>query len=115
MTKEITKKTDESKSLANIKPSEIETIIVNLAKENKSPAQIGVILRDQYGVPKARLVLNKKMKKILEESNINYKSDKTIIEENVENLKKHMEKNKHDNTAKKAITKKLWRIQKLSR
>jgi small subunit ribosomal protein S15 len=33
---------------------EVEKLIVKLAKEGKSASQIGVILRDQYGVPDIR-------------------------------------------------------------
>ena len=32
-------------------PAEIEKLIVKLAKEDKADAEIGIILRDQYGIP----------------------------------------------------------------
>ena len=33
------------------KSKELELLIVKLAKEGKTPSQIGVILRDTYGIP----------------------------------------------------------------
>ena len=34
--------------------SEIENLIVKLAKEGKTNAEIGIVLRDQYGIPDVR-------------------------------------------------------------
>jgi small subunit ribosomal protein S15 len=36
--------------------AEISRLIIKLAKEGKSPAQIGMILRDQYGIPSVRSI-----------------------------------------------------------
>ncbi|MEM2455020.1 MAG: 30S ribosomal protein S15, partial [Candidatus Bathyarchaeia archaeon] len=32
-------------------PEEVVALVVKLAKEGNSPSKIGVILRDQYGIP----------------------------------------------------------------
>jgi small subunit ribosomal protein S15 len=38
-----------------LKPDEVEEIIVKLAKKGQSSSQIGLTLRDQYGVPSIRI------------------------------------------------------------
>lgn len=95
-----------------MKADELEKIVVDLAKEGKSPAEIGLILRDKHGVPKAKL-LGKKISAILEEKGVAYSSDKQMVEKNVEKLKGHLKKNKHDYSASRALTKKLWAIQRM--
>jgi small subunit ribosomal protein S15 len=101
-------------SWVKMKPAELEKIVVELAKEGKTPAQIGLTLRDKHGVPKAKLI-GKKIKDILEENKIDYKTDEKIIEGQIEPLKTHIAKNKHDYTASRALTKKLWAVYRLKK
>ncbi|RLG76081.1 MAG: 30S ribosomal protein S15, partial [Thermoprotei archaeon] len=51
-------------------PEEIEMIIVELAKKGYTPSMIGIILRDQYGIPLTRPVLAVKLQKVLEKYGI---------------------------------------------
>ncbi len=51
-------------------PREVEDRIVNMAKEGKSQAMIGITLRDSYGVPDIRAATGKKLGKILEEHGV---------------------------------------------
>jgi small subunit ribosomal protein S15 len=95
-----------------MKPQELEKLIIELHKEGNSPAKIGLILRDKHGVPKAKLI-GKKITKILDEQSLQYPKEKEIFTKQIENLKIHIEKNKHDNSAKKSLTKKLWIVKKL--
>lgn len=86
-----------------IKPAEIEKIVVDLARQGIAPEKIGLILRDQHGVPKAKL-LGIKIGKILAKNKIETNSETKNISNKIENLKKHSEKNKHDYTAmRKAV------------
>lgn len=64
-------------------PEEVEAIVVELAKRGYPPSMIGVILRDQYGVPLARTVTSQKIRKILEKHDI-----KLVIPEDLYNLVK---------------------------
>lgn len=109
MIKEITaKKTKLSKpSWIKIKPEEMEKIVLDLVKQGETPAKIGLILRDKYGIPKAKL-LGKGINEIIAEKKVQYKTKKDIIQERIEKLKKHIEKNKYDHGAKRSLTKKLW-------
>lgn len=86
-----------------ISAKEIEKIILDLARQGTTPEKIGLILRDQHGVPKAKL-LGVKIGKILSKNNIDSNSESKNISDKIENLKKHSEKNKHDYTAiRKAV------------
>jgi len=86
-----------------IKPAEVEKLIVDLAKQGTPPEKIGLILRDQHGVPKSKL-LGLKMSKVLEKNKLDSNSEKKNILKKIERLKKHSEKNKHDYTAiRKAV------------
>jgi small subunit ribosomal protein S15 len=86
-----------------IKPAEIEKIIVDLARQGTPPEKIGLILRDQHGVPKAKL-LGVKIGKVLAKNKLGIDSEKKNLTNKVENLKKHSLTNKHDYTAmRKAV------------
>jgi len=106
--------TEEKTSLTKLKPEEIESTIVELAKEGNTPAKIGLILRDKYGIPKAKL-LGKKISTIVKQNGITPKDDITLINEKIEKLKKHSKVHKHDHTASRAITKHLWAIHGLQK
>ncbi len=95
-----------------IKPQELQKIIIDLHKENNSPAKIGLILRDKHGIPKTKLVLNKKISKILSENNYEIKKEKEAVAKKIEILEKHISKNKHDYTSKRSLAKKTWILKK---
>ena len=107
-------KTEEKSSWIKTKPTEVEKLVIQLAKEGNSPAKIGLILRDNHSVPKAKLI-SKKITKILKTAKVNYKTEKEGVSEKIENLKKHLEKNKYDQSAKRSLTKKLWFLYSLNK
>lgn len=108
-------KKSEKPTWVKMKVDELEKIVVELAKEGKSPAEIGLILRDKHGVPKARLI-GKRIKDILDEKGLTYNSDRQMIEKKVGKLKEHLAKrNKHDYSASRALTKKLWALQRIEK
>lgn len=47
-------------------PREVEAKVVELAREGKQPAQIGLILRDSYGIPSVQEITGKKVAAIME-------------------------------------------------
>lgn len=49
---------------------EIENKVLTLAKEGRTPSMIGLIMRDQYGVPSVRLTTGKKMTRFLTDKGI---------------------------------------------
>lgn len=108
----MTQKATEKISLSKINPEELEKKIVELAKKENSPAKIGLILRDQEGIPKTKPIAKKKIAQILKENNLSHKTEKDFIQERIEKLKKHIEKNKDDHTAKRQLTKLLWALKR---
>ncbi len=77
-------------------PQEIEKLVVKLAKEGKTDAQIGLVLRDQYGVPDVR-ALGMRISKISEKEVKKEVPDDiyNLIEKAVE-LHNHLNANSHD-------------------
>jgi len=96
-------------SWVKMKPAELEGIVLDLAKNGESPAKIGLILRDKHGIPKAKL-LGKRVVQILKENGIEYEKDKDVVDKKVSTLKLHIGKNRHDYSASRALTKRLWDI-----
>ena len=91
------------------KPAELQKLVLEMHKKGLTPAQIGLELRDKHGIPKAK-VLGKRITEIIEESGSETDNDATLIEKKVDTLKGHLEKNKHDYSAQRSLTKKLWAI-----
>jgi len=51
----------EKPSWIEMDAEELEQLVVQLWKQEKSSSEIGMILRDQYGIPDAKLVTGKKI------------------------------------------------------
>ncbi len=92
---------------------DIEALVLKLAKQ-LTPEKIGLALRDSYGIPTTKLS-GKKISSILKENNL-YK-DATLInlEKKQKAIKAHLEKNKQDKTARRALTIITARIAKLKK
>lgn len=87
------------------KEKEIELLITKLVKEGKSSSQIGMILRDTYGIPNVKLIAKKSITEILKE-----KKELSEIPEDLLALikrgiaiNKHLEGNKKDETARRGL------------
>lgn len=77
-------------------PVEIEKLIVKFAKEGKTNSQIGLILRDQYGVPDVRS-LGMRISKITEkEVRKEVPDDMYNLIRKAVQLHRHLINNKHD-------------------
>lgn len=79
-------------------PEEIESLVVKYAKEGVPPSRIGVILRDQHGVPLIKPITGKTVLQILEENNLkpSIPEDLSNLLEKIRRMKLHLEKNKSD-------------------
>jgi small subunit ribosomal protein S15 len=51
-----------------LKPREVESRILELAKQGHSTSMIGMILRDQYAVPNIKLATGKKLSRIIRDN-----------------------------------------------
>lgn len=101
------KKKTEKASWIKMKPAEIEKITKELAEKGNTPAKIGLILRDKYGIPKTK-IFGKKITRILKETKIKYITEKEIADKKIEKLRIHKAKHKYDHTASRSLAKKLW-------
>jgi len=81
-----------------MKEPELKKIIVELSA-TYAPSQIGIILRDQYGVPTTK-VFGKKLKAYLKELGINRNEDLENAEKKVDKMKEHLKNNITDRSAK---------------
>ena len=80
---------------------EVELLVAKVAKEGKTTSQIGIVLRDSYGVPDIRKATGKKVTAIMKEKNIQPQIPEdlmALIKKNVK-IMKHREERKHDNSA----------------
>ena len=84
---------------------EIKEIIIKLYKEGKSMSVIGVILRDQYGVPSVKVVVGKSIKQILADEGLlgKWPEDLMNLMRKAVRLRKHLEENKMDKHNKRAL------------
>lgn len=70
-------------------PEEIKRLVINLAREGKTKSEIGVILRDRYGIPSVKLAVGKSVKAILKEA-----GEKALEAEDLDQLIKKAERMK---------------------
>lgn len=84
---------------------EVEMLIAKLAKDEYSSSEIGTILRDSYGIPDVKQITGKKIQKILKSKNLlkELPEDLKDLIKRAIMIRKHMELNKHDFTAKRGL------------
>lgn len=87
------------------KPFEVEKLVVKLAKEGKTSAQIGIILRDSYGIPSVNAVTGKKIYEIMSENKVakDLPEDLRNLIKKVIETEKHILQNKKDTSAGRGI------------
>jgi len=87
------------------KPEEVEALIIKLGKEGHSASGIGVILRDQHGIPLARAVIGKSVSQVLKEANLSpaLPEDLERLLMKATHLRVHLEKNRGDLYNKRAL------------
>ena len=92
-------------SWVSYKPKEVEALIVKLAKQEKQATEIGLILRDSYGIPNVKALLGKKVCEVLKDKKLATKIPEdlsSLIKRDIE-LMKHLEANHKDMTAKRGL------------
>jgi small subunit ribosomal protein S15 len=83
------------------KPKEVELLIGKMANEDKTPSQIGLYLRDTYGIPDVKTLTGKSITKILKEKKLTPEvpEDLRSLIRKAALIRKHMEDNKQDKPA----------------
>ncbi len=81
-----------------LRENEIEETVLKLQGDGFSKAQIGIKLRDQYGIPSVKLATGRSIQDILEENDIKPRlpEDLSNLIRRAVNLSEHMERNKKD-------------------
>ncbi len=97
------KKTSPSWTLYDAKKAEL--LIAKLAKDGKSTSQIGILLRDIYGIPSVLALCGKSISAILREKKLltEVPEDLTTLFKKYSAIGKHLESNKHDETAARGL------------
>lgn len=109
-----------SKDWVAYEPNEVKEFIVALAKEGKSPSMIGLVLRDQYGIPSVKAILGAKVGSVLAENKLQTElpEDLQNLVTNSQTLRKHLNENKrdlHNRRALHLIESKILRLTKYYR
>ena len=102
-------------SWVNYQPKEVEQIIVKLAKQENSASAIGMVLRDSYGIPDARVLLGKRITDVMKEKKVSKKLPEDLIALIKRHIlvMKHVEGNKEDLVAWRGIQLTESRIHRL--
>ncbi len=87
------------------KPKEIELLIGKLAKEGKTTSEIGIILRDSYGIPSIKLLTGKRLQQILTDKKqlSGLPEDLMALMKRSVIIRKHIENFKQDMTALRGL------------
>ncbi|MFX1562488.1 MAG: 30S ribosomal protein S15 [Promethearchaeota archaeon] len=99
---------------------EVEELVVKLAKEGHQPSMIGLILRDQYGVPLVKAITGKTITQILNEQEQALKVPEDLFHliKRAINLRRHLEasnKDLHSKYGLRLIESKVRRLVKYYR
>lgn len=92
-------------SWAPYKGKEVEKLVIKYAKAGKSGSQIGMILRDSYGINSVKALTEKTVTDVLNENHLQKKLPEDMISliKKMISIKQHMEKNKQDKTALRGL------------
>ncbi|RJS76139.1 30S ribosomal protein S15 [Candidatus Bathyarchaeota archaeon] len=95
---------------------EVESLIVKLAREGNPPSKIGVILRDQYGIPLAKAIVGKGIVEVLKENNLAppIPEDLDALLRKAARLRAHLERNRADRYNRRAVQTVESKIRSLS-
>jgi small subunit ribosomal protein S15 len=84
---------------------EVEELILKLNKEGNTPSKIGLLLRDQYGIPDVRPIMGMKLTQVLEKNGAGLKLPEdlqSLINSSVA-LMTHLQKHTKDNHNKRGL------------
>jgi len=98
-------------------PDEVKALIINLAREGKSPSEIGNILRDEHSVPLVKPIVGYGVLRVLQEAGLapRFPEDLYNLMVQATRLRRHMERNPKDFSNKRALQMTEARIYRLTR
>ena len=100
-----TKLAKRTPSWSAYKGKDVEKLVIKYAKAGKDPSEIGMILRDTYGIHSVQILTGKSITAITEENKLSKKLPEDLINliKKMIAINQHLEKNKHDQTAKRGL------------
>lgn len=100
-----------------LKAKETELLVTKLAKEGASASKIGLLLRDQYGVPDVKLVTGKTIGNILAEKKLagEIPEDLMALIRKAVLIRKHLEENHKDQPGRRGLILTESKIMRLSK
>jgi small subunit ribosomal protein S15 len=84
---------------------EVSLLIEKLAKEEKTSSEIGIALRDTYGIPDVKLITKKSITTMLKEKKLYPKlpEDMIALVKRIIIIAEHVEKNKYDQPSNRGL------------
>ena len=104
-------------SWVQISAGDLTEQIIKMAKRGSTPSQIGVVLRDQYGIPQVKGVTGSKILRILKIKGVapQIPEDLYHLIKKAVNIRKHIEKFRADRAGKFRLILVESRIHRLAR
>lgn len=98
-------------------PEEVKALVISLAREGKSPSEIGNILRDEHGIPLVKPIVGMGILGILREAQMAPKlpEDLQNLIAMAANLRRHLERHPKDYSNKRGLQLAEAKIYKLAR
>jgi small subunit ribosomal protein S15 len=108
---------DSAPAWVSMLPRQVEAKVVELGREGRQPAVIGLILRDSYGIPSVQEVTGKKVVQILREAGIESKLPQdlfNLVQRSIE-LQEHLRANPRDQHNRRGLELMESRIRSLAK
>ncbi|HIH11951.1 TPA: 30S ribosomal protein S15 [Candidatus Woesearchaeota archaeon] len=90
---------------APFKEKEVEKLVLKYVKAGKEPSEIGIILRDSYGINSVKALTGKNVTTILAENKLlpELPEDLLNLIRKMVSIKQHLEKNHHDQSGHRGL------------
>jgi small subunit ribosomal protein S15 len=95
----------EKKAWVKYSAKEVEALVVKVGKQEKTASEIGLVLRDSYGIPDVKAITKKKITQILKENKLGSELPEdllNLIKRHID-ITTHRTSNKQDMTAKRGF------------
>ena len=95
----------ESPAWVTLNTAEVEDLIVKMARDGYTSARIGLMLRDQYGVPNVKLLTGKCVTEIMKEKGVasELPEDLSSLMRRAISLNIHLRTNKGDHSNRRGL------------
>ncbi|MBI4152843.1 30S ribosomal protein S15 [Candidatus Woesearchaeota archaeon] len=100
-----------------LKDKEVEKLVIKFAKTGKSASEIGLLLRDAYGIPSVKTLTQKRITTIFKENDLlkSLPEDLLALIKRLIKVRQHVVKNKHDTSASRGVILTNSKIRRLTK